>query len=235
VFHDRTHAGRALGRLVAGSLAAGSLNDAPVIVLALPRGGVPVGVEVARALPGTLFDIFLVRKLGVPDREELAFGAIASGGIRVLNHALIDQADLSEATIDRIARQEQIELDRREKAYREARQPLDSRDRVVVLVDDGLATGATMMAAVQAVRMQEPRRVVVAVPVASREACHELRTVAGEVICAQVPHPFYAVGCWYRNFEQVSDHEVRNLLRRFTKPSNTPRTVLLTDGSTAPT
>jgi putative phosphoribosyl transferase len=225
VFRDRAQAGRALGRLIATSL-----TDGQPIVLALPRGGVPVGLEVARALHGALFDIFLVRKLGVPDREELAFGAISSSGIRVLNQTLVNQADLSDETIDRIAQQEQVELDRQDFVFRRNHPAPDLHDRVVVLVDDGLATGATMMAAVRAVRLQGPKRVVAAVPVSSREARKDLRAVADEVICAQVPHPFYAVGRWYRDFEQVTDDEVRQLLGRFTKPSNTPHTALEING-----
>ena len=193
-----------------------------------------MGFEVAQSLPAADFDVFLVRKLGVPGREELAFGAIAAGGIRVLNHVVIDQSYLSRETIDLIARQEQAELERRELVFREGRPPLDLHDRVVVLVDDGLATGATMMAAVQAVRLQGPRRVVAAVPVASREARKAMLTVADEVICAQVPYPFHAVGCWYRNFDQVTDRQARDLLRRFTPPppapSSTPHTALRTNG-----
>ena len=230
VFHDRTDAGRVLGRLVRNSV-----TGAPPIVLALPRGGVPVGFEVAMQLPSATFDVFLVRKLGVPGREELAFGAIATGGIRVLNRAGVEQAGLSLETIDHIAQREQVELERRELVFREGRPPLDLHARVVVLVDDGLATGATMMAAVQAVRLQGPRRLVVAVPVASREARKDLQsTVADEVICARVPYPFYAVGCWYRDFDQVTDRQVRDLLRRFKPPepapSTTPHTAHRTNG-----
>jgi len=224
LFHDRTEAGRVLGRLVANRV-----TDAPVIVLALPRGGVPAGFEVARGLHAD-FDVFLVRKLGVPGQEELAFGAIATVGTRVLNRAVIARMDLSPQAIDRVAQQEQLELDRQELVFRGGRLPLDLHGRTVVLVDDGLATGATMLAAVQAVRIQDPKRVVVAAPVASREASKQLRTVADDTICAQVPHPFYAVGCCYRDFEQVTDEEVRDLLRRFTRSSNTPRTVLQING-----
>jgi putative phosphoribosyl transferase len=227
VFRDRAQAGRVLGRLIATSL-----TEPPVTVLALPRGGVPVGLEVARSLQAAAFGVFLVRKLGVPDQEELAFGAIASGGIRVLNRPVIEQTGLSEETIDRIARQEQIELDRRERVFGEGRPPLELCARTILLVDDGLATGATMMAAVQAVRLQSPRRVVVAVPVASRDARRQLRGLADDTICAEVPHPFHAVGCWYRNFEQVTDAEVRQLLSRFPTPSSTLHSALQTNGST---
>ena len=230
MFHDRIDAGRVLGRLVKSSV-----TDEPLIVLALPRGGVPVGFEVAESLDSatTAFDIFLVRKLGVPGHEELAFGAIATGGIRVLNHSVIEHEGLSPETIDHIERQEQTELERRELVFREGRPPLDLHARVVVLVDDGLATGATMMAAVQAVRLQGPRRVIVAVPVASREARKEMRAFANEVFCARVPHPFHSVGCWYTDFDQVTDRQVRDLLRRFSPPnpvpSSTPHTALRTN------
>jgi putative phosphoribosyl transferase len=229
LFQDRTQAGRALGRLI-GSRISGS----PSIILALPRGGVPVGYEVARSLAraDVAFDIFLVRKLGVPGHEELGFGAIATGGVRVLNQPLIDQWDLSREIIERVSRQEEIELGRRDQAYRERRPAPALDDGQVVLVDDGLATGATMLAAVRAVRLQHPKRIVVAVPVASREARKELATAADEVICVHVPYPFYAVGEWYEDFDQVTDDEVRSLLRRFkpakSSPSSTPHTALRT-------
>ncbi len=202
----------------------------PLLVLALPRGGVPVGFEVAKTLHASAFDIFLVRKLGVPGQEELAFGAIASGGVRVLNESLVAQIGITPETIDRIAEQERVELDRREHAYREGRLPLDPEGRTVILVDDGLATGATMLAAVQAVRLRQPAKIVVAVPVASHDARKQISTVADQVICADVPRPFYAVGSWYRDFDQVTDAQVRDLLRRSTTLSNTPHSVLQTNG-----
>jgi putative phosphoribosyl transferase len=217
MFADRSQAGRTLGRMVADQV-----HDSPLVVLGLPRGGVPVAFEVARCLEATVnFDVFLVRKLGVPDREELAFGAIATGGVRVLNHAIIEQMDLADETIEQVARRQQIELERRERAYRQARPPVDLRDRVVILVDDGLATGATMIAAIDAVRLHEPARIVVAVPVASRQTCDQLRSMADQVICAETHDPFFAVGYWYGDFEQVSDAEVRTLLRQFTPAQST--------------
>ncbi len=213
MFPDRTTAGYFLGRIVAARL-----HEAEIVVLALPRGGVTVGLAVAQYLSASAFDILPVRKLGVPGQEELAFGAIASGGIRILNHDVINQYALSQETIERVEEQEQNELNRREVAFHEGRAPLDLRGRTVVLTDDGLATGATMLAAVQAVRLQKPGKLVVAVPVASRTASGEVRKVVDEVICARIPESFNAVGCWYRNFEQVTDEEVRDLLRRFRTP-----------------
>jgi putative phosphoribosyl transferase len=218
MFDDRSQAGRVLGRMVARRIAR-SPQDSPVVVLALPRGGVPVAVEVARSSRCCAdLDVFLVRKLGVPDREELAFGAIASGGVRVYNRIIIEEAGLSAEDIERVAAREQIELVRRERIYRlycGDRAPVEVRDRVAILVDDGLATGATMLAAVRAVRLLHPKRIVVAAPVASVEAGKELRDVADEVICAETPEPFFAVGYWYRDFDQVSDEEVGDLLRGF--------------------
>lgn len=212
MFHDRAEAGRELGRLVAARV-----QDSPLVVLALPRGGIPVGVEVAKHLAGEVeFDVFLVRKLGVPQHEELAFGAIATGGVRVLNRAVIDEMALSPEDIERIAKREQIELDRREQAYRHGRSAIALQNRVAILVDDGLATGASMIAAVRAARQQNPRRIVVAVPVASAQAYNDLGAVADEIICAEVPLLFYAVGYWYENFDQVTDAEVRDQLQRFT-------------------
>ena len=212
MFHDRAEAGRVLGRLVAERV-----QDSPVVVLALPRGGIPVGVEVAKHLAGEVeFDVFLVRKLGVPHHEELAFGAIATGGVRVLNQTVIEEMALSPQDIERIAKREQIELDRREKAYRRGRSAIALRDTVAILVDDGLATGASMIAAVRAARQQNPKRIVVAVPVASAQAYNDLGAIADEIICAEVPPLFYAVGYWYENFDQVTDAEVRDQLQRFT-------------------
>jgi putative phosphoribosyl transferase len=183
-----------------------------VVVLGLPRGGVPVAYEVASAL-GAPLDVFLVRKLGLPGHSELAMGAIASGGVRVLNDDVVGWYRVPVAVIDEVARLERSELARREQAYRGGREPLDLRDRTVILVDDGLATGSTMKAAVQAVRAHAPARVIVGVPVGAVQTCAELQVVADEVVCARTPEPFSAVGMWYRDFAQTTDYEVRELLR----------------------
>jgi predicted phosphoribosyltransferase len=186
-----------------------------VIVLALPRGGVPVAYEVARALAVPL-DVFLVRKLGVPRHEELAMGAVASGGVRVLNERVVNGLGIAEDVIDAVAAAEEQELRRRERAYRGDRPPPDVHGRTVILVDDGLATGATMLAAVRALRAQAPARIVVAVPTGSPDTCEQLRAEADEVVCALSPQPFSAVGLWYQDFAQTTDDEVRNLLARTT-------------------
>jgi putative phosphoribosyl transferase len=206
IYQDRTDAGQILAQYLITQV-----SDPNPLVLALPRGGVPVAFEVARALHAEL-DIFLVRKLGLPGHEELAVGAIASGGVRVLNHELIEELQLSEGLIDRITAIEQRELERREHLYRENRPPLVVRDRTVIVIDDGLATGASMMAAVRALRRQNPKRIVVAVPVAAAETCQQFRAEADEVICPATPEPFGAVGAWYHNFSQTTDNEVRKLL-----------------------
>ena len=206
LFRDRFDAGRAL----AGQLA-GYAGRPDLIVLALPRGGVPVGYEVARAL-GAPLDVFLVRKLGLPGHEELAMGAIASGGIRLINEDVIHSYRVSDADIEAVTRVEQQELERRERTYRDNR-PLPSlHDRTVILVDDGLATGATMRVAVLAVREEGPSSIVVAVPVAAAETCDEFRTIVDDVVCAETPSPFYAVGLWYEDFSQTTDEEVHELL-----------------------
>lgn len=183
-----------------------------VVVLALPRGGVPVAYEVARALEAPL-DIFLVRKLGLPGHRELAMGAIASGGVRVLNTDVLSWYKVPEAAIEAVAREEQGELERREREYRVGHPAAELAGRVVVLVDDGLATGSTMKAAVEAVRAHAPARIVVAVPVGSPETCREFAEVADEIVCARAPEHFSAVGEWYRDFSQTTDGEVRELLR----------------------
>jgi predicted phosphoribosyltransferase len=208
VFRNRTEAGRALAERLAAYA-----GRPDVIVLALPRGGVPVAHEVARALHAPL-DVFLVRKLGVPGHEELAMGAVATGGVRVLNEQVVRALRIPEAAIDAVARREEQELARRERLYRGDRPPPDVRGKTVILVDDGLATGATMLAAVRALRQQQPARVVVAVPIASRDTCELLREEAEDVVCAVTPEPFYAVGLWYEDFSQTTDAEVRDLLRR---------------------
>ncbi|HEV7393894.1 MAG TPA: erythromycin esterase family protein, partial [Burkholderiales bacterium] len=208
IFRDRREAGRVLAKELA---AFASRPD--VIVLALPRGGVPVGYEVARVL-GAPLDVFLVRKLGVPGYEELAMGAVASGGLRVLNDDVVKTLRIPDHIIESVVAKEEKELARRERLYRGGRPLPDLTGRTVILVDDGLATGATMQAAVEALRQRQPARIVVAVPTASPEICEELRTKADEVICAVTPQPFYAVGFWYEDFSQTTDDEVRDLLAR---------------------
>lgn len=205
-FADRREAGRALAAKLRHY---GGRDD--LVVLALPRGGVPVAYEVAEAL-GAPLDLFLVRKLGTPGHEELAMGAIASGGIRVLNNEVIDWYHVTPAAIDAVVRAEQRELERREQAYRDGRPALPLANRTVILVDDGLATGYTMRAAVEAVRQSNPTRVVVAVPVGSADTCQEFSVVADEIVCGRTPESFRAVGQWYRDFDQTSDDEVRRLL-----------------------
>ena len=182
-----------------------------MVVLALPRGGVPVGAEVARAL-GAPLDVFLVRKLGVPGHEELAMGAIASGGVRVVNETVARQLGIPADVVDAAAEREGQELARREAAYRDGRPAPDVRGKTVILVDDGLATGSTMRAAVAAVRRARPAAVVVAVPVGSAETCADFRGEADVVVCAEEPEPFFAVGTWYDDFSQTTDDEVRELL-----------------------
>lgn len=210
-------AGRFSNRVEAGRRLAEDLRDyagrADTLVLALPRGGVPVAFEVARAL-GVPMDVFLVRKLGVPGHAELAMGAIASGGVRVLNEEVVRMFNPSDDAIARIAAQEQEELERRERTYRGGRPDLHLEEKTVILVDDGLATGSTMRAAAQAVGAQDPARVVVAVPVAAAETCGEFRNEVDEVVCTLTPEPFRAVGIWYDDFAQTTDDEVRDLLHR---------------------
>ena len=215
IFRDRTEAGR---QLAAKLVAYAGRPD--VLVLALPRGGVPVAFEVARALRAPL-DIFLVRKLGLPGHEELAMGAIATGGVRVLNEDVVRALRVSGEVIDAVAAEEQQELERRERLYRGDRPPADVGGRTVVLVDDGLATGATMRAAIAALRQRGPARVVVAVPVGAPETCAEFQDEADEAVCARTPEPFYAVGLWYGDFSQTTDEEVRDLLEQATG-GNTP-------------
>ncbi len=211
VFRDRRHAGRVLAQVLAGYA-----NRSDVFVLALPRGGVPVAYEVADVLHAPL-DVLVVRKLGVPGHEEYAMGALASGGMRVLNDEVVQRLGISDAAVDAVTRHEQRELERRERLYRGGRPLPDMRGRTVILVDDGLATGSTMLAAVRALRAQQPARIVVAVPTAAAETCVQLRSEADEVVCATTPEPFGAVGMWYDDFSQTSDEEVRELLARAEK------------------
>lgn len=182
-------------------------------MLALPRGGVPIGYEVARAL-GARLDVFVVRKLGLPGHPELAMGAIASGDVRVMNEEVLEMYPVGHAAIEAVARGERLELERRERAYRQGRPLVPVDGRTVILVDDGLATGSTMRAAVLAVRRLDPARIVVAIPVGARQTCEALREVADEVVCAFSPEPFRAVGLWYADFSQTTDEEVRQLLSR---------------------
>ena len=207
-FTNRAEAGELLA---ARFSALANRND--VIVLGLPRGGVPVGYEVAKAL-GVALDVFVVRKLGVPGHEELAMGAIASGDVRLVNHDVVDALGIPESVIDRVAAREHIELERREQLYRGSRPLTPLANKTVILVDDGLATGSTMRAAVTAVRHQQPATIIVAVPVGAPSTCSELSKDADQVVCLRSPEPFVAVGLWYRDFTPTSDAEVRALLGR---------------------
>jgi len=205
-FRDR----RSAGQLLARQLDAYA-HRSDVVVLGLPRGGVPVAFEVADALDAPL-DVFVVRKLGVPFQPELAMGAIASGGVKVLNDDVVAMANITPDIVARAVSAEERELERREHLYRNGRPPLALTGKIVILTDDGLATGSTMRAAVAAVRRLQPARVIVAVPVGARESCRLLEETADDVICLQVPDPFSAVGMWYEDFSQTSDDEVRMLV-----------------------
>jgi predicted phosphoribosyltransferase len=206
-YRDRRHAGRELASKLL------EYADRPdVTVLALPRGGVPVAYEVATALRAPL-DVFIVRKLGVPGHEEYAMGAIATGGVRVLDERVVRTARVTRAELDAVTAAEQRELERRERQYRGDRPPPDVTGRTVILVDDGLATGATMRAAVTALREEGAARVVVAVPIAPPETCDAFRDVVDDIVCARTPEPFYAVGLWYDDFSQTTDEEVHELLQ----------------------
>lgn len=207
-FRDRHDA----GKLLAGKLRH-LAGDPRVVILALPRGGVPVGFEIAERLHAPL-DIFIVRKLGVPVHEELAMGAIATGGVRVLNEDIIERLAISDRILETVTQEQLRELERRERDYRKSRPPLDVTGKTVVLVDDGLATGASMKAAVRALRQRRPQRIIIAVPVGAPETCQEFETEVDEVICAKSPAEFGAVGMWYEDFAQTTDEEVCELLDR---------------------
>ncbi len=208
LFKDRADAGRKLAKELPSY---GGRTD--VIVLGLPRGGVPVAFEVAKALKAPL-DIFLVRKLGVPDQKELAMGAIAPGGVRVLNRDVVQALNIPDEIIETIAAEEQQELERREQAYGGDRPRPDVRGRTVILVDDGLATGASMRAAVIALRGQEPAGIIVAVPTAAPETCEALKGEVDEIVCVATPQPFLGIGASYEEFSQMTDEEVRELIEQ---------------------
>ena len=207
-YQDRAEAGRLLARELTAYA-----RRSDVVVLGLPRGGVAVAYQIARALQAPL-DVLVVRKLGVPWQAELAVGAIASGAIQFINQDLMDRIGITRDELQHVIARERQELDRRERAYRGRLPPPNLGDRTVILVDDGLATGATMRAAVAAVRQQRPARIIVAVPVAPPEVCEQLQRDADEVVCPLRPQRFYAISFWYRNFEQLADPHVRGLLRR---------------------
>jgi putative phosphoribosyl transferase len=213
LFRDRADA----GRLLATRLSAYA-NRQDVLVLGLPRGGVPAAYEAAQALH-TPLDVFVVRKLGVPGQEELAMGAVATGGVVLLNPEVVRYLEIGDTELRAVIESEQREVDRRNRLYRGDRPPPALKGRTVILVDDGLATGASMRAACEAVRHLGPARLVVAVPVAPAEACAELRAVADEVVCALTPEPFYGVGMWYEDFTQTSDAQVRDLMARAAEPA----------------
>lgn len=226
-FRDRADAGRELARHLAGYA-----QRADVVVLGLPRGGVPVAAEVAAALQ-VAFDVLLVRKLGVPGHPELAMGAIGPGGVRVLNATVVRSLGITDAALDEVAARETQELDRRQRLYRGELPPLALGGRVVIAVDDGLATGATMRAAVSALRVAGPARVVVAVPVGPGPTCRELAAEADEVVCVRTPVTFQAVGQWYDDFAQTTDAEIRRLLSTPATPSGPPGDESTADGTMA--
>ncbi len=206
LFPDRADAGRQLAAKLTDYA-----NRSDVLVLGLPRGGVPVAYEVAQALEAPL-DVFLVRKLGVPGHDELAMGAVAAGGIEVLDRQLIHDLAIPPKLVEQVAVRERLELDRRDILYRGGRPPINARNRTVILIDDGLATGSTMEAAARALRLQEPARLVIAAPVGSADACSRLGRLADAVVCLYIPELFRAVGLWCEDFEQTTDAEVRDLL-----------------------
>lgn len=212
LYQNRLQAGRYLATLLQQYA-----NRPDVIVLALPRGGVPVGYEVAKALHAPL-DVFIVRKLGVPGHEELAMGAIATGGVVVLNNDVVNMLRIPQRIIDAVVTREEQELNRRERLYRDDRPLPNLKDKTVILIDDGLATGSTMRAAIEALKQEHPAHIVVAAPVGAIQSCEELSQLVDEVICAQTPEPFYGVGFWYGDFAQTSDQEVHDLLAQAQHP-----------------
>jgi len=217
-FLNRSDAGRQL----AAELLPGYGGRSDVLVLGLPRGGVPVAFEIAVALDAPL-DVFVVRKLGLPGHEEFGIGAIASGGVRVVDESVLRAYGVDSRTLEEITEREQRELERRERRYRDDRPFPAIQDRVVILVDDGLATGSTMRAAVAALRAEGPREIVVAVPVGAPETCSAMARLADDVVCLMTPEPFYAVGLWYENFEQTDDDEVHDLIERAAMRAVPPR------------
>lgn len=208
IFQDRTDAGQKLAVKLTEYA-----DREDVLILALPRGGVPVAFEAAKRLNAPL-DVFLVRKLGVPGHEELAMGAIASGGVRVLNETVVNPLRIPDSIIDAVAEKEQRELERRERVYRDELPAPEVAGKIVILIDDGLATGATMRAAAVALKHMNPAKIIIAVPVASPDTCEEFETEVDAVVCAATPQPFYGVGAWYRDFSQTTDDEVRELLKK---------------------
>jgi len=208
IFRNRKQAGQRLAKKLYNYA-----DQLDVLVLALARGGVPVGYEVASALHVPL-DVFTVRKLGTPGQEELAMGAIAPGGVRVINHEVVRSMMISEVTIEEVVARELAELERREKAYRGERPRPEIKGKTIIIVDDGLATGASMRAAVYAIRKQLPKKIIVAVPVGAESTCASFNDIADEIICLETPAPFYGVGAWYDDFSQPTDEEVRTLIDR---------------------
>ncbi|MBU7586333.1 MAG: phosphoribosyltransferase [Nostoc sp. TH1S01] len=217
-FRDRHDAGKMLAKKLTAYT-----NSQDLLVLGLPRGGVPVAYEIATSLNAPL-DICLVRKLGVPNHEELAMGAIASGGVRVLNYDVIDNLGIDISTIDKVATKELLELQRRDRAYRGERPLPDIKNRTVILVDDGIATGSTMRAAIAVVKQQQPQQLIVAVPIAAPITCEELQAEVDEIVCLVMPESLYAIGLWYEDFSQTTDAEVRHLLAKHSVINNADKT-----------
>ena len=208
-FIDRTEAGRELAAVLSSRYA----GRTDLLVLGLPRGGVPIAYEIAIALDSPL-DVFVVRKLGLPGHEEFGIGAIASGGVRIVDESVLRAYGVDQEMLGRITERERRELERRERSYRDDRPFPVVRDRTVILVDDGLATGSTMRAAVAALKVESPRAIVIAVPVGARESCQAMAQIVDDLVCLMTPEPFYAVGLWYENFDQTDDEEVHELLER---------------------